>query len=463
MIILQQHYKSTITSLQNTPWNPIAFQIATGWAQKRYGSRFHTDTVHTAKHTLQNTTPTATPAASPPPPGRALSRQPHPPPPLSEDEYPHLRRTQTPNRSSLSLGPRPSLAEAVSQYQRRHPSSQSTNLLRPPSTANSRDNPSSHHNPGQPPLGPFQIPLRGPGLPWPRPPPLLPNPPLLPTPSIQQYPLPQRTPGIRLPNQNPIPSKPTSPITSVATIPATTDQNSSLPGATLPSTSPIPQPSPPPQGFPSNRQITNEVHHSNVSYPLLPYPSSRSLFFKPTSSTSPTQYHPITHMARPQKKAQDWSLAGSKPIRILGDSNINHIPPHTNPTLQLDCYPGAKVYHFMELFKRTPPIPTAKIVIISIDINNKDDDPERTTTKQLNSMKKYAAKTFPRASIYIPFINHSPHDREELQRDLHQYHRRLKIIDYFHTKPCTQQSLFTFPSNWEPLITQVNDKTKHYH
>ncbi|KAI4825558.1 hypothetical protein KUCAC02_021238, partial [Chaenocephalus aceratus] len=44
------------------------------------------------------------------------------------------------------------------------------------------------------------------------------------------YPLPQRTPGIRLPNQNPIPSKPTSPITSVATIPATTDQNSSLPG-----------------------------------------------------------------------------------------------------------------------------------------------------------------------------------------------------------------------------------------
>ncbi|KAI4790234.1 hypothetical protein KUCAC02_034755 [Chaenocephalus aceratus] len=89
-------------------------------------------------------------------------------------------------------------------------------------------------------------------------------------------------------------------------------------------------------------------------------------------------------MARPQKKAQDWSLAGSKPIRILGDSNINHIPPHTNPTLQLDCYPGAKVYHFMELFKRTPPIPTAKIVIISIGINNKDDDPDRTTTKQLN-------------------------------------------------------------------------------
>ncbi|KAI4800789.1 hypothetical protein KUCAC02_007087 [Chaenocephalus aceratus] len=35
-----------------------------------------------------------------------------------------------------------------------------------------------------------------------------------------------------------------------------------------------------------------------------------------------------------------------------------------------------------------------------------------------------------------------------------------KIIDYFHTKPCTQQSLFTFPSNWEPLLTQVNHKTK---
>ncbi|KAI4785448.1 hypothetical protein KUCAC02_037758, partial [Chaenocephalus aceratus] len=437
--------------------------------------------------------------------------------------------------------------------------------------------------------------------PQPRTPGTIPHP--ITTQASPHYPLPQRTPGIRLPNQNPIPSKPTSPITSVATIPATTDQNSSLPGATLPSASPTPQPSPPPQvnlvdltspssppnpqssspkGFPSNRQITNEVHHSNVSVsfpdnilslsqsptgvagslldhagtldpadlvlhptegppmmkghpkvhqtvqvhseppsgqsvgslqpsgssegtgtpsnpdpnppgtppslnlqglsppPLtLPSPRStplsspsppplplssipsyitprpRSLFFKPTSSTSPTQYHPITHMARPQKKAQDWSLAGSKPIRILGDSNINRIPPHTNPTLQLDCYPGAKVYHFMELFKRTPPIPTAKIVIISIGINNKDDDPERTTTKQLNSMTKYAAKTFPRASIYIPLINHSPqltpvqtHNILTLNNFLNKNHNTLATIspetfrtgqDNIHWTPPTAQ------------------------
>ncbi|KAI4806925.1 hypothetical protein KUCAC02_017715 [Chaenocephalus aceratus] len=110
-------------------------------------------------------------------------------------------------------------------------------------------------------------------------------------------------------------------------------------------------------------------------------------------------------MASPQRKVQDWSFSGTKPILILGDSNINRIPPHTNRKLQLDSYPGAKVYHLMELFKRTPPIPTAKIVIISIGINNKDDDPHRTTGKQLCSMIKHASETFPRASIYTPLIN----------------------------------------------------------
>ncbi|KAF3836286.1 hypothetical protein F7725_028844 [Dissostichus mawsoni] len=114
-------------------------------------------------------------------------------------------------------------------------------------------------------------------------------------------------------------------------------------------------------------------------YPFsLPLPSTPSPpcplaptrpFFQPTSSASPTHYEPIYHMAKPQRNVQDWSFSGTKPILILGDSNINRIPPHTNRKLQLDSYPGAKVYHLMELFKRTPPIPTAKIVIISIGIN----------------------------------------------------------------------------------------------
>ncbi|KAI4800056.1 hypothetical protein KUCAC02_016593 [Chaenocephalus aceratus] len=116
-----------------------------------------------------------------------------------------------------------------------------------------------------------------------------------------------------------------------------------LPSLNLQGLSPPPLTSPSPRSTPSSSPSPPPLPLSSIPSYLTSGP--RSLFFKPTSSTSPTQHHPITHMARPQKKAQDWSLAGSKPIRILGDSNINHIPPHTNPTLQLDCYPGAKVYH----------------------------------------------------------------------------------------------------------------------
>ncbi|KAI4800858.1 hypothetical protein KUCAC02_007029, partial [Chaenocephalus aceratus] len=200
------------------------------------------------------------------------------------------------------------------------------------------------------------------------------------------YPLPQRTPGIRLPNQNPIPSKPTSPITSVATIPATTDQNSSLPGATLPSTSSgvagslldhagaldpadlvlHPTEGPPMmKGHPKVHQIV-QVH----SEP----PSGQSLHFP-----NPV----LPHHSHGQTTKEGTGLVPGR-LQAHPDTGRLQHQPHTNPTLQLDCYPGAKVYHFMELFKRTPPIPTAKIVIISIGINNKDDDPERTTTKQLN-------------------------------------------------------------------------------
>lgn len=46
-------------------------------------------------------------------------------------------------------------------------------------------------------------------------------------------------------------------------------------------------------------------------------------------------------------------------------------------------------------------------------------------------------------------------DREELRRDLQQYHRRLKIIDYFQEEDFHHVP-FTFPSRWEPEWQQLN-------
>ncbi|KAK1886085.1 Disintegrin and metalloproteinase domain containing protein 29, partial [Dissostichus eleginoides] len=177
----------------------------------------------------------------------------------------NTRTTQTirARQSQTTLQTRPSLSEAVSQYKRRHPlenqtvlqgirkerdlpagGGADTGIARPPSPANSSGHPPSHPNPRQPPPGPSQNTLIGPGHPLPSqntligpghplPSPLLPNPPLLPTPSTQQLPLSQRTPRLRFSTRNPTSSKPTSPITSDTTIPATSDQNPILPRTTL--------------------------------------------------------------------------------------------------------------------------------------------------------------------------------------------------------------------------------------
>lgn len=49
-------------------------------------------------------------------------------------------------------------------------------------------------------------------------------------------------------------------------------------------------------------------------------------------------------------------------------------------------------------------------------------------------------------------------DREGLRRDIHSYHRRLKLSDHFKNKPQCDPIPFTLPSTWEPLDSQVDGK-----
>ncbi|KAL3048899.1 hypothetical protein OYC64_008394 [Pagothenia borchgrevinki] len=71
MIILQQHYKNTLHTPTPSPFNPLAFQIATGWARKRYGPRLTQETVTTVQNSL-NSSPSHLPIPSPYP------KTPHP-------------------------------------------------------------------------------------------------------------------------------------------------------------------------------------------------------------------------------------------------------------------------------------------------------------------------------------------------------------------------------------------------
>jgi len=71
MIILQQHYKNTLHTPTPSPFNLLAFQIATGWARKRYGPRLTQETVTTVQNSL-NSSPSHLPTPSPYP------KTPHP-------------------------------------------------------------------------------------------------------------------------------------------------------------------------------------------------------------------------------------------------------------------------------------------------------------------------------------------------------------------------------------------------
>lgn len=146
--------------------------------------------------------------------------------------------------------------------------------------------------------------------------------------------------------------------------------------------------------------------------PLTPEPPQH------TTSPNSTTYRPTYHIARPARKIQDWSFKGRRPILILGDSNINRIPGHNNPSIQLDSFPGANAYHFSQICNKTRPDPNIKIVIFSIGINNKDQDPRKTTLKQLKTLVRTAKSTFPNANIYFPLLNYSTQLTQEQQDNL---------------------------------------------
>lgn len=150
-------------------------------------------------------------------------------------------------------------------------------------------------------------------------------------------------------------------------------------------------------------------------------PNNPGLAIDRTQSTEQqpgTAFLPTHHKARKGRKILDWSFRGRKPIWFLGDSNLNRIPPHYNKNIQIDSYPGASFYHFQQVLGKTPTHPQTKLVVLSVGINNRDQDPEKTSIKQLRILYRKAQSVFPNACVYFPLINYSPLLPQEQQDNL---------------------------------------------
>ncbi|XP_029921600.1 altered inheritance of mitochondria protein 3-like [Myripristis murdjan] len=197
-----------------------------------------------------------------------------------------------------------------------------------------------------------------------------------------------------------------------------------------PSISPIPLPTPPAHTPPTHdlqlasRTLSPLAHSSpssrspiqaQVGQTVPSRPDSRdsdappplpNLQPPPPDTTALAPFYPTYHIARPTRKIQDWFFRPRKPVLVLGDSNINRIPPHN--------------YHRT----RTPGRPPQ------------------------NNSSPSSVWLLERGLSFIPRPTRL--DREELQRDLHFYHRRLKLIDHFHPDTDYQHTPFIHSSNWEP-------------
>ncbi|XP_078022177.1 uncharacterized protein LOC144462332, partial [Epinephelus lanceolatus] len=220
-------------------------------------------------------------------------------------------------------------------------------------------------------------------------------------PIINHLPPPHHTSPPLPPPSNPLkPTQPSSSPFSSPTLPPPTH-----PTLTYPFPSPLPSPRSPPQSASASQLDLQESLTTDLSTPLRSNsPSLLSLIQEPetspttsspphptstaTTPTSPdlTLHRPNYHIARPTRKIQDWFFKAKKPVLIIGDSNINRIPGHTHFNIQLDSYPGANTYHFLKVCEKALPNPHVKILVISIGINNKDQDPKQTSIKQLKAL-----------------------------------------------------------------------------
>lgn len=118
------------------------------------------------------------------------------------------------------------------------------------------------------------------------------------------------------------------------------------------------------------------------------------------------------------------------------------------------------MYHFLKLCEKAIPSQEVKILILSVGINNKDQDPRQTSCKQLKSLYKQAQLAFPIADIYFPIINFSAnltikqqHNLKYINNTIATYFPFLAEIphdtfftekDNIHWKPATATHIFEY-------------------
>lgn len=132
----------------------------------------------------------------------------------------------------------------------------------------------------------------------------------------------------------------------------------------------------------------------------------------------------ITRHPNTSRKMSAWTMSVIKPIVLIGDSNLSRIPYVVNSNVQVDSFPGAKFVHIAQVLQKLTPNTQVQKIILSVGINNREQNPHKTAIKQLQGLWRAAKIAFPYATVYTPLINFSeglPRDQQENLKILNVY------------------------------------------
>lgn len=146
------------------------------------------------------------------------------------------------------------------------------------------------------------------------------------------------------------------------------------------------------------------------------------------------------HYARRSRKNVDWDLKVTNECLILGDANVHTFPSIVRPDFQIDCYPEVKFYHFIKLMEKTPTNEAVRLVLLSLGLDNRAQDPKKTSIKQLRALYRTTVQTFPNADVLFSLINHSPLLEPQERSNLEAINAHVR--ENFHFLPLLPQEQF---------------------
>ena len=112
-----------------------------------------------------------------------------------------------------------------------------------------------------------------------------------------------------------------------------------------------------------------------------------------------------------QNKISQWCLPEIREkILIIGDSNLAKITESPLPNIQIESFPGAKFHHISTILERAKNSKTRKIpehVILSVGINNRNQNISNTSIPNLKTLLAKTQRVFQNSKIHIAQINYS--------------------------------------------------------